>query len=45
MDGLKTSLVFLPVLDYTNTSPVPSTSNHDHITDIKLDEVSNLVSL
>ncbi|WVZ60999.1 hypothetical protein U9M48_010940, partial [Paspalum notatum var. saurae] len=43
VDGLKASLMLLPVLDHTNTPSVPSTSHHDNIADIKLDKVNNLV--
>lgn len=42
---LEASLLLLSALYYTNTAPVPSTSHHDHIPHIKLDEVSNLVAL
>uniref|UniRef100_A0A452Y130 Uncharacterized protein n=1 Tax=Aegilops tauschii subsp. strangulata TaxID=200361 RepID=A0A452Y130_AEGTS len=37
--------MLLPVLDHTNTPSVAPTSNHDHIADVKLDEVNNLVGL
>lgn len=42
---LKSSLMLLSALYYTNTAPVPSTSHHDHIPHIKLDEISDLVVL
>jgi hypothetical protein len=45
MDGLEGTLMLLPVLDNTNTACVPSTSNHDDIANIKLDEVNDLVGL
>jgi hypothetical protein len=37
--------MLLPVLDHTNTPGVPSTSHHDNVANIKLDEVNNLVGL
>ena len=45
MDGLEAALMLLPVLDHTNTPSVPSTSHHDNVANIKLDEVNNLVGL
>ncbi|TVU12081.1 hypothetical protein EJB05_45708, partial [Eragrostis curvula] len=45
VDGLKGSLMLLPVLDHTNTASVSSTSHHDDVADIELDEVNNLVGL
>jgi len=45
VDGLKGPLMLLPVLDDSNTTSVSSTSHHHHITNIKLDEVNNLVGL
>jgi len=45
VDGLKASLMLLPVLDDSNTSPIPSTSNHDNVPNIKLNEVDDLVGL
>lgn len=45
VDGLKAALMLLPVLDHTNTASVSSTSHHDNIANIKLDEVNNLVGL
>lgn len=45
VDGLKASLVLLPVLNDSNTSSIPSTRHHDNITNIKFDEVSDLVGL
>ncbi|KAI9072643.1 hypothetical protein K1719_045391 [Acacia pycnantha] len=44
VDGLKTSLMLLPVLDDTDTTSVPSSGHHDHVTNIKLDEFGDLVS-
>lgn len=43
MDGFEATLVLLPVLDHTNTSPVPATGHHDNIPYVELDEVNNLV--
>ncbi|KAF6988302.1 hypothetical protein CFC21_005864 [Triticum aestivum] len=37
--------MLLPVLDHTNTPSVAPTSHHDHVADVKLDEVNNLVGL
>jgi hypothetical protein len=45
VDGLKAALVLLPVLDDSYTPGVPPASHHDHVADVKLDEVHNLVSL
>ncbi|BAS72083.1 Os01g0358551 [Oryza sativa Japonica Group] len=45
MDGLKTALVLLPVLNYSNTTSVPPSCDHNDIAHIKLDEVNNLVGL
>lgn len=45
VDGLKGSLMLLPVLDHTNTPSVAPTSHHDDVADVKLDEVNNLVGL
>nr|GMD20372.1 argonaute 12, putative [Ipomoea batatas] len=45
VDSLKATLMFLPVLNHTNTSPVSSTSHHNNISNIKLDEFNNLVAL
>jgi hypothetical protein len=45
VDGLKGTLMLLPVLDNTNTASVPSTSHHDDVANIKLDEVNDLVGL
>lgn len=44
MDCLKGTLMLFPILDHTDTSPVPATSHHDNVSDIKLDEINNLVS-
>lgn len=45
MDGLKGTLMLLPALDDSNTSPIPSTSHHDYIPNIELDEICDLVAL
>jgi hypothetical protein len=45
VDGLKAALVLLPVLDHSYTPGVPPTGHHDHVADIKLDEVHDLVGL
>ena len=45
VDGLEAAFMLLPVLDHTNTACVPSSSHHDNIANIKLDEVDNLVGL
>jgi hypothetical protein len=45
VDGLKAALVLLPVLDGSYTPGVPPASHHDHIADIKIDEVHDLVGL
>lgn len=45
VDCLETSLTLLPILDYSNTPPVPSTCNHNYISNIKLDEVGDFVAL
>ena len=45
MDSLKSPLMLLPVLDDSNSSSVPSTSHHDYIPNIELDELSDLLAL
>jgi hypothetical protein len=45
VDGLKAALVLLAVLDDSYTPGVPPTSHHDHVADVKLDEVHDLVGL
>jgi hypothetical protein len=39
------ALVLLPILDDSYTSDVPPASHHDHVADVKLDEVHDLVGL
>lgn len=45
VDCLKATLVLLPVLNHSHTASVPSSSHHDNISDIKLDEINNFVAL
>jgi hypothetical protein len=45
VDGLKAALVLLPVLDHSYTPGVPPAGHHDHVADVKLDEVHDLVGL
>jgi hypothetical protein len=45
VDGLKAALVLLPMLDDSYTPGVPPASHHDHVADVKLDEVHDLVGL
>ena len=45
VDGLEAALVLLPVLDDSYTPGVPPASHHDHVVDVKLDEVHDLVDL
>jgi hypothetical protein len=45
VDGLKAALVLLLVLDDSYTPGVPLASHHDHVADVKLDEVHDLVGL
>ena len=45
MNCLKASLMLLPVLDYSNSASVPSSSDHYNISHIKLDVVYYLVIL
>jgi hypothetical protein len=45
VDGLEAALVLLPVLDHSYTPGVPPTGHHDHVADVKLDEVHDLVGL
>lgn len=42
---LKGSLMLLPVLNDSNTTPVSSTGHHDNISNIKLDKLGDLVGL
>jgi hypothetical protein len=43
--GLEAALVLLPVLDHSYTPGVPPAGHHDHVADVKLDEVHDLVGL
>jgi hypothetical protein len=45
VDGLEGALVLLPVLDHSYTPGVPPAGHHDHVADVKLDEVHDLVGL
>jgi hypothetical protein len=45
VDGLEAALVLLPVLDHCYTPGVPPAGHHDHVADVKLDEVHDLVGL
>lgn len=45
MDDIKPTNVLLPVRDDTHTTHVTSTSDHDKITSIELDEIDDLVLL
>jgi hypothetical protein len=45
VDGLEAALVLLPVLDHSYTHGVPPAGHHDHVADVKLDEVHDLVGL
>ena len=45
VDGLEAALVLLPVLDHSYTPGVPPAGHHDHVADVKLDEVHDLVGL
>jgi hypothetical protein len=45
VDGLEAALVLLPVLDHSYTPNVPPTGHHDHVDDVKLYEVLDLVGL
>jgi hypothetical protein len=45
MNGLKASLVLLPVLYHTNTTSVPPSSDHNDIAHVKLDEINDLICL
>ena len=45
VDCLKATLMLLSVLNYSNSTSVPSSSDHDNIPDIKLDEINNFVAL
>ncbi|KAB8099143.1 hypothetical protein EE612_029038, partial [Oryza sativa] len=44
-DGLKAALVLLPALDHPDAPRVPPTGHHHDISNIKLDEVHDLVGL
>ncbi|KAF7845280.1 putative argonaute 12 [Senna tora] len=44
MDCFEASLMLLPVLDDTDTTSIPSSSNHHHVPDIEFDELCDLVS-
>jgi hypothetical protein len=37
--------VLLPILDHSYTPYVPPAGHHDHVADVKLDEVHDLVGL
>jgi hypothetical protein len=45
VDGLEATLVLLPVLDHSYKPGVPPAGHHDHVADVKLDEVHDLVGL
>jgi hypothetical protein len=45
VDGLEAALVLLPVIDHSYTLGVPPAGHHDHVVDVKLDEVHDLVGL
>lgn len=45
VNGLKASLVLLPVLDHTDTASISPTSHHHNVPNIKLNEVYDLVGL
>ena len=45
VDDLEAALVLLPVLDHSYTPGVPPAGHHDHVTDVKLEEVHDLVGL
>lgn len=45
VDRLEGPRMLLPVLDHTDPAPVPSTGHHDDVTNLKLDEVGDLVRL
>jgi hypothetical protein len=45
VDGLEAALVLLPVLDHSYMPGVPPAAHHDHVVDVKLDEVHDLVGL
>lgn len=45
VNSFKAALMLFPVLDHTDSSPVPATSHHDNIPDVELDEVDNLIGL
>jgi hypothetical protein len=45
VDGLEAALVLLSVLDHSYTPGVPPAGHHDHVVNVKLDEVHDLVGL
>jgi hypothetical protein len=45
IDDLEAALVLLPVLDLSYTPDVPPAGHHDHVADVKLEEVHDLVGL
>ena len=45
VNSLKASLMLLPALNDSNTISIPSTSHHDNIPNIKLNEICDLVDL
>jgi len=45
VNGHKASLMLLSILDDSNTTSVPSSSHHNNVAHIKLDEVDNFVRL
>lgn len=45
VDGLQCSLMLLPIVDHTNTAIVTPSSQYDHIGNMELDEVNNVVGL
>ena len=42
---IEPTLVFLSILNYSNTASIPSFSDPDNILDVKLDEINNFVAL
>ena len=45
MNHINTSIVSLTVSDDTSTTHVTTTSDHDHVSSVELDEISNFTSL
>lgn len=45
VNGLETSLMLFTILDNSDPSPVPSPGNHDNVSNIKFDELGDLVGL